>query len=413
MSVVSWIWVASFAGALLFAAAGYFAAAKKPTQRGRNRDLEVEHASEREGERERDALRALIARTEERAESARLAAVETASKLARAEEDAARSRSNLDNQKTKVSQLERELLTLQQAKGQTTRMQQDLVKCERDLAEARARVTDGASRAAVDKAKSTKRITDLDARFARVTRELESLTEKERRTSDLVAEARAEAQRLASQLSDTRGRVDALTTEADSLRREAALVLERTVAEKKTLEAVRDENAALRLNSAELADLKQQCAALRDDNARLRAAGFAAHAEERARRSSPTPAEYTDMRSRQLLDNASLQQFVDEAVKTPSVSAAALTDELGFLVAGVGDHTEALAAFGAYLTDAGARACGLLPMHSVQRVSIQDDSGITLTAHTIVSAPNELVLVTLGVDKDHMQHERHESERPS
>jgi len=31
-------------------------------------------------------------------------------------------------------------------------------------------------------------------------------------------------------------------------------------------------------------------------------------------------------------------------------------------------------------------------------VSVQDDWGITLTARTVASAPNELVLVTLGVE---------------
>lgn len=95
-------------------------------------------------------------------------------------------------------------------------------------------------------------------------------------------------------------------------------------------------------------------------------------------------------------DNASIQRFVADVVRAPSVSAAAVTDELGFLVAGSGEHAEALAAFGAYLTEAGARASGLLPIHEVRKVSIHDTAGVTLTARTIASAPNELVLVTLN-----------------
>jgi len=97
------------------------------------------------------------------------------------------------------------------------------------------------------------------------------------------------------------------------------------------------------------------------------------------------------------LDGRSLQRFVDDVARSPTISAARSATNW-FLVAGNGDHTEALAAFGAYLTEAGARATGLLPMHVVQRVSVQDDWGITLTARTVASAPNELVLVTLGVE---------------
>lgn len=101
----------------------------------------------------------------------------------------------------------------------------------------------------------------------------------------------------------------------------------------------------------------------------------------------------------ELLDSASLQRFVDNVVKTPTVRSAALTDELGFLVVGQGEHTEALAAFGAFLTDAGERARGLLPINAVQKVSIEDSAGYTLTAHAIASAPHELVLVTLGTER--------------
>jgi hypothetical protein len=99
------------------------------------------------------------------------------------------------------------------------------------------------------------------------------------------------------------------------------------------------------------------------------------------------------------LDPVALQRFVDDIVKTPSVRAAALTDELGFLVVGKGENTEALAAFGAYLTDAGARARGLLPLNAVQKVSVEDAAGHTLTAHAVASAPHELVLVTLGSER--------------
>lgn len=405
MSTMSWFWFASITGALLFAAAGFFGAPAKG--RGRDRDLEERLA------REREALQAL-ALAEQRAEAARVAAADALEELARVVEDDARHRATLDDQATMVSRLQHEVLTLRHENESAKRLQQDLAKCERELVVARGRVVESTSRAAAERAEASKRMTELEAKLARVTSEYESLSAKERRTSELLADARAEVRQLAGPLEEARGMADDLRAEADSLRREAALVLERAAAQAKTIETVRDENASLRMGSAELAELKKRCAALSEENAQLRASAFVLDSEGKARRSSPTIPEYTDEGPEGSLDNASLQRFVDDVVKTPSVSAAALTDELGFLVVGVGEHTEALAAFGAYLTDAGARACGVLPMHAVQKVSIQDDSGITLTARTIASAPNELVLVTLGVDdKNHGQAERHGMERSS
>jgi len=49
------------------------------------------------------------------------------------------------------------------------------------------------------------------------------------------------------------------------------------------------------------------------------------------------------------------QRFVDDAVQSPSVSAAPSPTNSDSWSAGNGDHTEALAAFGAYLTEAGTR----------------------------------------------------------
>jgi hypothetical protein len=312
----------------------------------------------------REALRA-IAEAEERAEAARVATAEALDELARAAENDARRRATLDDQAMMVSRLQHEILTLRHESGASTSLQQDLAKCDRELVAAKASL-------------------------ARVTRDYESLAAKQRRA------------------------VDELRAETDSLRREAALVLERAAAQQKAIEAVRDENASLRMGSSELAELKKRCAAMSDENERLRASAFVTDSEGKARRPSPTIPEYEDSGPEGSMDNASLQRFVDDVARMPSVSAAALTDELGFLVVGTGDHTEALAAFGAYLTEAGARACGVLPMHAVHKVSIQDDSGITLTARTIASAPNELVLVTLGVDdRNHAQPDRHGMERSS
>lgn len=436
MSTMTLIWLASLAGALLFSAAGFFAARGRAAAPARDvegdlaREREIEHQRAQEWQdrtREREALQALAAQAEERARAARAAAAAAVDDLARHTEETARNRATLDDQTMTVARLQQEVEILRQAKASpppapapapaprtpapAPAPQRDMAKYDRELATARAKVAETTSRAAQEKAQAASRIAELEATVSRLSAEIEAASTKERRTSSLLNDARSETRQLGAEVDVARGRIEALTTETDSLRREVALVVERSVGDKKTLEDVRTENAVLRGGSAELLELKKRVEVMREENERLRAAAFVVHAEQRARRSYPTTPEYTDTSPAGSMDNASLQRFVDDVLKTPSVSAAALTDELGFLVVGGGDHTEALAAFGAYLTDAGARACGLLPMHAVHKVSIQDDSGITLTARTIASAPNELVLVTLGVDdKKHGQQDGHEME---
>ncbi|WP_394835549.1 hypothetical protein LVJ94_01300 [Pendulispora rubella] len=372
MNVMSVIWLASLAAAALFAAAGYFLARARI---GRQNEAQRRHAEQAIAELAQAELRAK--HNETVAAAARADAERSAQELTRAAESEQRARLLLDEQRHAAEEQRAEATRLQRELDQLVRTRGEVARLEKELATVKSRTQQLESRGTEGEVLATKKLVELASTVSTLRGQLESKVKFEQ---------------------EVRGGLDSARHEADALRREAALRAEETRAAKEALEAARTDTVVLRQESATLAEMKKRVAALEADNARLRAVEFASKAKEGKKISLPSPTLLSSAPAKPGLDGHSLQRFVDDAVRSPSVSAAALTDELGFLVASNGDHAEALAAFGAYLTEAGGRACGLLPMHAVQRVSVQDDTGITLTARTVASAPNELVLVTLGVE---------------
>jgi hypothetical protein len=89
-----------------------------------------------------------------------------------------------------------------------------------------------------------------------------------------------------------------------------------------------------------------------------------------------------------------LQALVARVVRD-DVRAAVITDRQGFQVAGRGEHGDALAAFGAFLLDAGARARDGLPLSGVQTVCVRDLFQATVTVQPLFAAGPDLALVTL------------------
>ncbi|HWL86945.1 MAG TPA: hypothetical protein VNO21_14145, partial [Polyangiaceae bacterium] len=268
-------------------------------------------------------------------------------------------------------------------------------RAELALAESRAKhheeVADAARADAERTAQELARTAEAEQRARRLVDEQQRSGEEQknelsrlRREIDQLARARGELARTEKELAASKSKASRLETRGTE---------GEVLATKKIVELA----AVVSTLRAELDAETKRAAVLAADNERIRALGVG-HKSQFPKNAANGP-EGTDIASAPAsgLDGRSLQRFVDDVARSPTISAAALTDELGFLVAGNGEHTEALAAFGAYLTEAGARATGLLPMHVVQRVSVQDDWGITLTARTVASAPNELVLVTLGV----------------
>jgi predicted regulator of Ras-like GTPase activity (Roadblock/LC7/MglB family) len=91
-----------------------------------------------------------------------------------------------------------------------------------------------------------------------------------------------------------------------------------------------------------------------------------------------------------------LRSILERETRGPGVAGAVIADELGLVVASTGEYGDALAAFGAYLADVGSKTRGVLPLHEVRQVIVQDDHHMTLTVRPLASADDNLALVTLS-----------------
>jgi hypothetical protein len=77
------------------------------------------------------------------------------------------------------------------------------------------------------------------------------------------------------------------------------------------------------------------------------------------------------------------------------VRAVALSDDLGLPIVGLGEDVSSLAAFAGYMGDIGRRAGDFLPLGPVRRVTIEDDSGATITACPFEAGPSRIALIAL------------------
>ncbi len=77
------------------------------------------------------------------------------------------------------------------------------------------------------------------------------------------------------------------------------------------------------------------------------------------------------------------------------VRGLALSDDLGLPIVGLGEDVSSLAAFAGYMGDIGRRAGDFLPLGPVRRVTVEDDSGATITACPFEAGPSRIALVAL------------------
>ena len=77
------------------------------------------------------------------------------------------------------------------------------------------------------------------------------------------------------------------------------------------------------------------------------------------------------------------------------VRSVALSDDLGLPIVGLGEDVSSLAAFAGYMGDIGKRAGDFLPLGPVCRVTVEDDSGATITACPFDAGASRIALIAL------------------
>lgn len=194
-----------------------------------------------------------------------------------------------------------------------------------------------------------------------------------------------EAERKASQ--DLGLRVEALTKElADLTNERATLVAD--FEERSTREA-----SVVADLQAKLASFEKQRAEDAAVMARLSVAPHAPASIDLAsallEHSAPTEGPMGDV----------FQGVVDRVARLDSVQSVAITDPLGFVVAGCGDHVDALAAFGAFIAEASTKAETLLPFQAACEVAVRSRNGSVLLTQALETPDLSIVLLASATDQ--------------
>jgi hypothetical protein len=119
-----------------------------------------------------------------------------------------------------------------------------------------------------------------------------------------------------------------------------------------------------------------------------------------ARQTRPAPRTPLTVRAAGHKAGDVLQALVDGVSGGADIRSAVVADDLGLVVASHGELSDEVAAVGALFGRAGLQAQKVLPLHKVQRVTVEDDQNVTLTLRPLTtddSVEGDLALITLAV----------------
>jgi predicted regulator of Ras-like GTPase activity (Roadblock/LC7/MglB family) len=95
----------------------------------------------------------------------------------------------------------------------------------------------------------------------------------------------------------------------------------------------------------------------------------------------------------------STEQALDGVLRnlaaTRGVRSAVLADELGLVIAGVGEDHNSLAGFGALLGGVATKAREFLPLGTFKRIELEDEHHATISASPLALHDGSIMLVTL------------------
>jgi predicted regulator of Ras-like GTPase activity (Roadblock/LC7/MglB family) len=166
--------------------------------------------------------------------------------------------------------------------------------------------------------------------------------------------------------------------------------------QRRTLAAVAKERDRLRASQAAIEETAREANARADQAWRELAEVVEQLRSKRKREAAQRPA-LPDSGAR----GESLRAMLERETSGGAFAGAVITDGLGLVVASQGEYAEALAAYGAFLAGVGAKARAALPLGELRQLTLQDENETMLSVRPIVSADDELALVTLsGVSRD-------------
>jgi hypothetical protein len=207
-------------------------------------------------------------------------------------------------------------------------------------------------------------------------------------------ERRMEIHRWRDQVAQSEARLATAVhpeTEA-SLRQDLSIRTQQLEDASRRLQALEEENATLRQDVSASSGLAAERDRLKAENAELRANQFASK--------RPTGSRPVALAGGGLTPGGVLQSLVEKVSRLGDIRCAVIADDLGLVVAAHGELSEEVAAVGALFARAGLQAQHVLPLHNVQRVTVEDDQNVQLTLRPLRTdgiKDAELSLITLAV----------------
>jgi predicted nucleic acid-binding Zn-ribbon protein len=271
------------------------------------------------------------------------------------------------------------------------------------LEEDRAAVRERALAAVqAERQKLTAELAAWETRAAAADGDLRAVSAARDRLAAEVDGVRARLDDTERQLDDAERRAEAAAAPrptgdaaVDALRHELTLCEERARAHEVELDRLREELARLRMVETYLEQTRRESVRLVEEVRTLRAAAFAGRRPRRFPHATPVPIPTTGTRG------DAFQSILDRETRHGNVHSVAIADELGLVVASTGAHGDALAAFGAYLAEVGAKTREVLPLSELRQVTVRDDRDVTLTVRPLETTESNLALVVLAVGDEH------------
>lgn len=231
-----------------------------------------------------------------------------------------------------------------------------------------------------------------EAERSETSRQIAGLEENAGESADL----KAENEKLFAELQEAESQVKGLTYKVNSLddvrekNKDLSVKVEMLTEQVEELERLRDENRRLKSQTRAFKEMEAEIKALKTENEKL-------HSMKIFWDAPPQPV--LPFSEEGL--GAMFQQIVNRLSESDNSRGAVLADELGLLVAGVGDHAEAMAGMAAVFSEISTNLKTMLPFGTIDHLSIVNQSDLTLTMRPLSVAADkyELVLSTLTVGK--------------
>lgn len=243
--------------------------------------------------------------------------------------------------------------------------------------------------------------------------EIETLQAKEARLNERLAESGFRMQELTAKLaqrqaeiealreqelgwnqqrSESAGRVRDLTVKVRGLeddRQDLLVQLERLTPRLAEVDRYRRRVEALEADLLECDDLRRQIDTLRRENTRLESLELI--------HQTPKAAPARSLEETSAVFGDTLDSLLASVTSSQGSRGAVIADEDGFLVAGIGDHLDALGVVAALCDEMAGKVPGMLPVSAMKRTEIVDENDVTIRVEPFAIASDRLILVSLSV----------------